>query len=384
MSEAQLITDLADLRALAPEWDALAVAASNPAGTPAWVLSWLSHVAPADLQPRVVAVRDRGTLVGVAPFCVTRHRRGIVEYRLMGGDFGVCMEPLAIPGLEWDVAAAVARSLASCDPAPDVVALGPMSVASHWPAGLSSGWPGPMRALVRRYRLDGAPVIVLRELSFDAWFDSLSGKLRRSLRQGERLFEQAGGTTRWSTAETLRADAEAFARLHGQRWEGRRSRLADLGERLPDWFEELADELIGEERFRMCVLEVDGTPICVDFGIVAGAEFAAVNTGWDERYARLGPAKLAVTRMVASAFEQGCARLHLGLGNFATKLRLANGNDPVAWTIIMPPSPRLPYTYSRLLPVLVRRRMRDAAERALPPERFESARMLSQRLRVRR
>jgi CelD/BcsL family acetyltransferase involved in cellulose biosynthesis len=382
MSEVQLVTDVAGLQALAPEWDALALAASNPAATPAWILSWWFHVAAPNLEPRVIAVRDRGTLVGVAPFCVTPRRRGVVEYRLMASDFGVCLEPLALPGSEWDVAVAVARALASCDPAPDVVALGPMSIASHWPEGLSSGWPAPMRAPVHRYRVDGAPVIVLREPSFDAWLASLSSKLRRSLRQGEQQFEQAGGTTRWSTAETLRADAEAFARLHGERWEGRRSRLADLGERLPDWFEDLGRDLIGEGRFRMCVLEVDGTPICVDFGMVAGAELAAVNTGWDERYAKLGPAKLAVTRMVRSAYEQACGRVHLGLGNFPTKLRLANGNDPVAWTMIMAPSSRLPYTYSRLLPGLLRRRVRDAAERALPPERFEAARTLTRRLRV--
>ncbi|MGO9319783.1 MAG: GNAT family N-acetyltransferase [Solirubrobacteraceae bacterium] len=377
MSDAELITDVADLHALAPEWDALAVAASNPVSAPAWILSWWRHVATPELQPRVVLVRDRGALVGVAPFYLAPARRGVREARLMASDFGVCMEPLALAGREWDVAGGIGHVLAASQPRPDVVAFGPMTLASHWTTALRAQWPGPVLGVLRQYRVEGAPVIFLREPSFDAWFATLSAKLRHSLRRGERAFEEAGGTTRWSTAATLRADAEAFARLHGGRWMRRGwSRLSDLGERLPDWIEELGRELIERGRFQMCVLEIDGSPICVDFGLIAGSELAAINSGWDERYAKLAPAKLAVLRVVRGAYERGCARIHLGCGEKANKVRLANGNDPVAWTVFMPPSPRLPQTYGSALPGLLRRRVRDAAERALPADKFEALRRL--------
>lgn len=383
MSDGELITDLAGAQALAPEWDALAVLASNPVAGPAWVLSWWHHVASAEIQPRLVAVRDRGRLVGVAPFYVASVKRGVVEYRLMASDFGVCMEPLALPGREWDVAAEVARVLASCRPRPDVLAFGPMTLASHWTTALSSGWPGPMRGMVRGYGVDGAPVIVLRDSSFDAWFASLRSSTRRSLRRNERRFEEAGGTTRWSTTETLRADAEAFSRLHGERWEGRGcSRLANLGSRLPDWLEEVGRELIDEGRFRMCMLEVGGSPICADFHLIAGEVLADINTGWDERYAKMAPAKLTVPRVVQEAYRLGCRRVHLGQGNHAYKLSFANANDPVAWTLVMPPSLRFPYTYGCVLPGLLRKRTRDAAERALPAEWFEAARIMRRRLRA--
>ncbi len=382
MSDGELITDLAELEALAPEWDALALAASNPVAAPAWILSWWHHVAAPDYQLRVVAVRDNGKLVGVAPFYLSSWRGGVRECRLMAGDFGVCMEPLALAGSEWYVAAEVGRLLACSQPRPDVVAFGPMTLASHWATALASSWPGPMRAPVHRYRVDGAPVIGLREPSFDVWFASLSSKMRRSLRQCERLFEEAGGTMRWSTAETLRADAEAFTRLHADRWGSRGSRLTELGPRLPDWFEDLARGQVDDGRFRMCVLEVDASPVCVDFGLIAGEELATINSAWDESYANLSPAKIAVLRVVREACERGCRRVHLGLGNYANKLRLANGNDPVAWTLVMTPSPRLPYTYGRVLPGLLRKRARDAAERALPPEWFEAARATSHRVRA--
>ncbi len=380
MSDVELVSELAAIEALAPEWDALAIASSNPVAAPSWVLAWWKHAAPSGLEPRVVAVRERGKLIGLAPFCVGPSREGLCECRLMASEFGVCMEPLALPGSEWLVAGEVARALAASRPRIDVVAFGPMTIASRWPSALQEQWPGHVPAVVRRYRVERAPVVILREPSYEAWLGSLSSKLRRSMRLGERDFAQAGGTTRWTTAETLHADIETFARLHRARWEGRGwSRLVDLGEQLSPWFEELARELLAEGRFRMCVLEVGGTPICVDFGLLAGGELAAINSAWDESYAKLSPAKLAVARVVESAYELGARRVHLGSGEQENKLRLSNGNDPVAWTLLLPSSPRLPYAYARLLPLFARSYLRDFATRVLPAEKVARLRSLSRR-----
>ncbi len=380
--ETQLIVELAEAESLAPEWDALAVAASKPFAAPAWVLAWWRHVAPAGISPRVVAVRDGGRLVAVAPFHALPRTRGVVEYRLMACDFGASMEPLALPGREWDMAAEIAHALAAADPRPDVLAFGPMAIASPWPAAMSAGWEGPMSALVRRLRISSAHVIVLDDGSYEEWLGSLSPKLRRDLRRCERLFEEAGGSTRWATAETLRADAEAFSRLHRERWEGRGwSRLADMGAGLADWLEDLGRPLIAQGRFRMCLLEIDGAPICADFQISAGDELVPMNAGWDERYASLSPAKLACMRVLRSAFEQGARRVSLGSGDSSNKLRLANGNEPVAWTLVMPPAAGLPAAYARALPDLLRAHARDVAGRALTPERLAQTRGVLKRLR---
>jgi CelD/BcsL family acetyltransferase involved in cellulose biosynthesis len=380
MSDGELLTTLAGMEALAPEWDALAVASANPVASPSWILAWWKHAAPAGLEPRVVAVRERGTLVALAPFYVAPRRHGVVECRLMASEFGVCMEPLARPGSEWEAAAEIARVLAASRPRIDVVAFGPMSIASRWTSALQERWPGRTATLLRRYRIERAPVVLLREPSYEEWFATLSAKLRKALRRSERDFAEAGGTTRWTTAETLSADVETFSRLHKARWEGRGwSRLADLGARLPQWFDELARELIADGRFRMSVLEVGGTPICVDFGLFAGGELAAINSAWDESYAKLSPAKLAVLRVIESAYELGARRVHLGSGEQQNKLRLANGDDPVAWTLLLPSSPRLPYTYVRMLPLFARAYMRDLSTRMLPAEQAARLRSLSRR-----
>jgi CelD/BcsL family acetyltransferase involved in cellulose biosynthesis len=373
----ELLDSVARLESLEEEWDALAVAAANPVAAPAWIVAWLRRVARDIEALRVIAVRDSARLIGVVPLYETPRRRGIVEYRAMSDDFGVCPEPLALPGREWDVAAAVAELLGSRRPRPDIVALGPMSVASHWTRALRTSWPDRIPGLAHQYDIKPAPVIILRGRSVDDWYASLGSKMRQNLRRTQRKFQQAGGTARWTTAETLRADAEAFARLHLMRWGPRGdSRLADLGSSLPDWIEEVGRDLVEEGRFRMGVLEVDGSPICVDFNLLAGEELAAINVGWDERYAKLAPARIAAARLVEAAYGWGCHRIHLGRAATPHKLRLANGDDPSARSIVLPPSPRLAKVYARVLPVLLNDYGREIAERSLTEQGLRRVRSI--------
>ncbi len=367
MSGHELISDLAAAEELAPEWDTLAVAASKPVACPNFVLAWWRHVADPATQVRIVALRDGPDLIGLAPFYLASTRMGVAEYRLMADDFGVCMEPLAAPGREWELARAIGTALSATRPRAASLRFGPMAIASPWTAALRSSWPGPVRGIVRRRRVEGAPVILLEEPGYEDWLATLSSRLRRDLRRCERIFAEAGGSSRWSDESTLRADVEAFARLHGSRWEGRGwSRLADLGARLPDWLEDVAGGLIAQRRVGLCVLEIDGEPVCVDFHLSAGEEAVGVNVGWDERCARFAPAKLAVLRVVREAYGKGCRRVSLGNGSLANKVRMANGDDPVAWTTVIPPSPRLPQAYGMLLPGLTRDRARDTLVRVLP------------------
>jgi hypothetical protein len=135
---------------------------------------------------------------------------------------------------------------------------------------------------------------------------------------------------------------------------------------------------MGEGRFGLCVLEVEGEPICVDLSLSAGEEVAGLNVGWDESYARMAPAKLAVLRVIADAYAKDVRRVGLGNGGLANKVRLANGDDPVAWTTIVPPSPMAPLAYGRLLPMLLRNHARELA-RGLPEPWLERLKALAAR-----
>ena len=359
MPGAELISDLGAAEALAPEWDELAVAASNSVAGPAWVLAWWRHVAAPDMQARVVAVRDGARLAGLAPLYLASRRFGVAEYRLMTDDFGVCMRPLVLPGHERDLAAAVGNALDAGEPRAARVRFGPMQGATPWLEAARETWPGRRRPLSRTLRVEGVPVIRLREPSYEDWLATLSSKLRRDLRRSERLFEEAGGTSRWSDAASLHADAEAFARLHSARWEGRGwSRLADLGPRLSPWLEDLCSGTLESGRVGLCVLELDGETVCVDLHMSAGAEAAGINVGWDERQARLAPAKVALLQVLRASFEKGCERFDLGIGTQQNKLRLANESEPVAWTALIPATARLPVAWATLGPDLARAQVR--------------------------
>jgi hypothetical protein len=72
-------------------------------------------------------------------------------------------------------------------------------------------------------------------------------------------------------------------------------------------------------------------------------------------------------RAIDDACAQGCRRVSLGYGEHPYKLIFANGSDPVCWSFVMRPSPRLPKTYLHVMPELVRERAREAAQRWLPP-----------------
>jgi hypothetical protein len=66
--EARVIESLPDAEEFSPEWDRLAVAAGLPYCAPAWMLAWWRHLGPVNSAPRIVAVLERGGLVGLMPW----------------------------------------------------------------------------------------------------------------------------------------------------------------------------------------------------------------------------------------------------------------------------------------------------------------------------
>lgn len=381
MLDAELVTDVEELGALTPEWDALAVAAALPQMSPAWVLAWWRHVAPDGAQPRVVVVRDHGSVVGLAPFYVQPDGGGRVDYRLPGIEITARLTPLARPGREWDVAEAVAAALAEAQPRPDALLFEGTPVDSHWLVALRDRWPGPLRPPLWRTHVDGSPLMSLREGSFDAWFAARSSNFRQQMRRIRRRFTQAGGVSRLATRETLAADAAALTHLHASRWEGRgHSNLVDLGDRFTAMVVECGERLLDEERFALRVLELDGEPICAQLFVAAGGCVLFVNGGWDERHAALKPSLLCLLDAVEDAFAQGARRFDLGVGEQGYKQRFADGDAPLEWAVLLTPGARLPLSAARTTPAVVRARLRAAALR-LPHERVEQLRELQGRLR---
>jgi CelD/BcsL family acetyltransferase involved in cellulose biosynthesis len=382
MLSVEMIVEVSAMHEPAPEWDSLAIANAMPLMSPGWILPWWQHLAPADAKPRVVAVRDGSELIGLAPFYVDRYSHpGRIDYRLCGS-WRSRLGPLATPGREWEVAAAVAQALGRATPRPDLIALEAGPVASPWLAALRDGWPSAIRPSARLYETRQCPVVSLRQDSFDSWFAARSAKFRSSMRRLHRRFEEVGGLYRMSTLKTLSSDIATLLRLHLARWESRGgSSLAAFGDRLPAMLEQAGGMLLEEGRFRLWVAEVAGEPISADLYLATGGEVLGVTGGWSESWKKLSPPLLATLRTIEDAFERGDRRVDLGLGDESHKVRFADGSDPIAWGILMPVGCRLPLTAIRTAPMLARHSARATARRVLSPEQADRMRAARQRLR---
>jgi CelD/BcsL family acetyltransferase involved in cellulose biosynthesis len=382
MLSSDLITDPRALESLRSEWDALAVTCGLPLMVPAWVMSWWRHLAPTNAKLRFIAVHEDGQLIGLAPFYVAAGPPRRVDYRLPGIELASRLSPLAAPGREWDVAAAIVETLRECRPHADLIALEGSPIASQWPAALRNRWHGPILPVVRQYLVQGAPTISLREDSYEQWLECKSANFRSQMRRLRRQFAAAGGTVRACTSETAHADVDAFMRLHAGRWEGRgNSGFVAAGDRLSAMLEEVARTQADNGRLRLWMLEVEDQPISAQLFICAGGEVAYVNGGWDERFGRFKPAMLGILHAIEDAFARGESRVDLGAGEQSYKLRFADGNDPVTWTIVMLPGRRLLLTRARTAPMIVSHALRDAAKRTLAPQQLDRLQSVRQRLR---
>ncbi len=391
MITSRIIDDLPSAEKLSAEWDELACASALPMASPAWMLAWWRHQAPAGGLLRIVAVHDRDRLIGLAPlYCQTPRRGRPTAYRLLAADFSTSVSPLALRDREWEVAEAIGHALVDADPRPDLIALEPTRLDSPWLLALRDRWPGAVRPLPLRCDLQSMPVVSLREGSFDAWLAGRSAKFRSSMRRLERLFEGEGGTVRLSTAATLRADVESFVRLHAMRWERRGdSRLTALGERLRETLLDVGRVLLDEElqqlthpgkRLRLRIMEVGGEAVCADISIAAGGQIVGFNMGWDERFKRLSAPLLALLDEIRHGFAFGDRCFELGWGGNAYKLRFANGDTPVAWNLLLPLGPRLHLALAQAAPLAGSAWAREKGKRLLTSEQIDRLRPLARLL----
>jgi CelD/BcsL family acetyltransferase involved in cellulose biosynthesis len=128
------------------------------------------------------------------------------------------------------------------------------------------------------------------------------------------------------------------------------------------------------------MLELDGEPISAQLFLAAGRTVLYVNGGWDERHAALKPSMLGLLYTVEATFATGERRIDLGVGEQSYKQRFANDDDPVGWSILMPPGRRRLLTRAGTAPMLARYALRDVAKRVLTDAQAKRVRAVRARL----
>jgi CelD/BcsL family acetyltransferase involved in cellulose biosynthesis len=212
------------------------------------------------------------------------------------------------------------------------------------------------------------PFIDLGDAGMDGWMAGKSASFRREMRRKARRSEEAGGEIRLATEETLEDDVASFLRLHLSRLSGQGG--SDLSvEGVEPFLVAAGRELLPAGRFRLIVLEIEGRAAAAQLMVGAGTELSAWNSGFDEAFADLSPSQLTILRGISEAFEAGAGTISLGPGGQAYKYRLANRDEVLARTLILPRSGAYALRRAGLLP---RQARRWAAERA--PERLRAKR----------
>ena len=323
---AELVVDASRLESFRAEWDALAEAAGQPYAAPGWLLPWLRHASPPDAALRAVVVTDEAGLAGIAPLMTDPSG----WYAALGSRACSGVEPLARPGLERPVAEALAQTLASSKPSPRAVAFEGLSRRSPWPGLVATAWPGRPAEIVLD-RTDRGPFAAGD--SYETWFAARSAHFRKRMRRARRELEDRGATFRLSGTDAV----DAFAALHRERWANR----GGSGVLTPGVEAMLADAAgdLGPKRFRVWVLEVESEPIAAEVMVAAGTTSTFWLGGFKDEWSSAQPSMQTMLRALEHGFESGDRRIDLGEGGQEFKYRLADGDDELRWTVVVPHGP---------------------------------------------
>lgn len=284
----QLVTDVAALRGLAPEWHALLerTASAEPMRSPAWLLAWWD-VYGAGRELRVGVFRDEERLVGLAPLCVRRywHRPGIPFTRLefLGADVdemdGPCSQylgPIAQSGYEESFTKQFVQEIHRSEFGSwHELILSSMNGEETFTTMLEDGF-STAGARVHRDVSTEAPYLTL-PATWDTYLKSLVKKKRANLTRALRDFDAWAGTD-WrieaaNTLDELTRGQTLLRALHEQRWrDDEQSAGAYASPRFTAFHDAAMPRLFADGKLDLFWLTVRGEPIAVHYQIVANGK----------------------------------------------------------------------------------------------------------------
>lgn len=310
LAAADVVGTTAELEALRREWEALWRA--DPRATafqsPQWLLPWWRHIGRGELC--TLAVRDDdGTLTGLAPLYVYRDAAGRRHLFPIGMATTDYLEPLAHPGCEDEVAAAVLARLEDLE----------------WD---HLEWPQLRRDCALLAQADAQPgepnpVLALPATSIPkSTLANLRTCRNRAARVGALTYELA-------RAQQIPEFLDALARLHGQRWatRGLSGVLADDAVRAAH--AEAAPLLHAAGVLRLHGLRLDGELIAVLYALQHGRRCCYYIAGFDPRHAFFSPGSLLLAHAIEQASAEGATAFDFLRGAEAYKYRWGAVDQPM-------------------------------------------------------
>lgn len=347
-----ILSEESEVGELRERWDRLAIELGRPFCAPGWMLAWWRNAAAEGAGLRVVAVTDGEQLVGVAPFWAEKRRASRSDYEVLSTWLAPPAGPLAASEREGEVAAATIEALLDAEPRPAAIRFWSRgdagAVGAHLDAAAAS-----RRFWVHKAAPVPLPIVNLEGDDFDQWIAGRSSKFRQESRRMRRRLDDTGADFSQVDADGVGRALDAFVELHGARWEDRGGSDA-LIPGLRQMLAEVAEELMPSGRLRIFTLEAEGKPVAVNILVGAGAELSGWNSGFDEGWHRYSPSMQLTLFAIADAIERGEQRVCLGPGDTGYKRRLADTQQEIAMTTLVPRGLTYPLTRLRLAPYQAR------------------------------
>jgi CelD/BcsL family acetyltransferase involved in cellulose biosynthesis len=356
MLSTSVITDPTRLRALRPEWEALAArsADSELPLHPTWLLTWWDVFGGEGRRSlRSLVFHDGDRLVGLAPLLGRRHvhRPGIpfrrIEMLGTGEDSadetcGDYLGILAERGREQDVTAAFAQAIISnAGGAWDELVLSSMSGESPIPKLLAQAFEA--RGLASELEeWTSCPYVPLPK-SWDAYLGALKQTKRSQLKKALRACESwAGGEptiVRVRRRDDIAEAKRVLEKLHKQRWTSDGSDGVFASDRFRAFHDRLMPELLDANALDLGWMSVRGEPMAAFYNFRWNGKVSFYQTG--RRLDIPDEVRIGITMhayLIRSAIEEGLREYDFLAGVSQYKMGLALATRPLVKLRVARPS----------------------------------------------
>jgi CelD/BcsL family acetyltransferase involved in cellulose biosynthesis len=312
--EGTVLRTVADLEALASQWDRLhgACPEATPFQTHAWILAWArAYLRDGDL--RVAVVRSGERLVAAAPLHL--RRRG--PWRLLaplGGEISDHTDVLLDPDAAPAAGERLVRVLLA-DTGWDLVDLPetrPDAAVHRWLAA----WPGHVTRVVASTCLE-LPAAPAQDL-----LSRMPGRTANTMRRKLRKVDASGVQVRDVDAARVPAAVDELLRLHWEQWAGRGVTEEHLRDRFRGHLVDALPRMVASGQALVREYVLDGELVASQIDFLGGGALSYYLAGISPSLrARIDTAVLLVCHDVELAVSRGLARYSMLRGQEDYKLR---------------------------------------------------------------
>lgn len=332
----EILNDASELRAIATEWDELALGFATPMARPDWGLASADAFCPPD-RLQVVTVRRKGRLTALAPL-VASQRRGAADLELLAA--AQLYEPGVLLYSDPEALQELAEGLLALG---RPLLLARLAHGSPEVLALHQAWR--KRAFIRLRSTPAYPWLDL-EGTWERFEAGLACNVRTDLRRLRRRAEERG-PVRYSRTCPEPIEAAALLpelwRVEASGWKGREGTALLACQPLRRFFETYAASAAGRGALRVSLLRVGGALVAFQLGVEDAGRLWTLKIGHDESWSGCAPGILLSHLTIRDAFRQGLRAYEFGgvvepwIQRWRPQLRscIALRAYPLAWRAVI-------------------------------------------------